>query len=291
MLTDDASSDDLETYFLPCGRSLSLESFLSDEVSLVHLDEDGKQSFLRGDGIVHLMSVKRHSGFKSQGISCAESAGDETLIFAGFHKCFPDVGSLVPRHVDLNAFFAGIAGGGDHYVCSAHGDVVGCCIVLCRNAVIAYQLSQDLHGFRTLKRYLSYESGNILNFDVSEDMSFDPGEVLILVGSIYYHQEFVLVLSVDDEVVHNSAILVAHRGVSCLTVMHSGIIVGKKIIQVCDGIRTLDGDLAHVGYVKNTAGSSYSVMFCNNSRRVLYRHFPACEGYHFAAVFEMRLIE
>ena len=221
MFTDDTAAGNFKSDFLPCGRSLPLEGFLTDEVSLVHLDEDGKKGFLRCDGVVHLMSVKRHSGFKSQSVSGAQSAGNEAAVLAGFHESFPDNGSFILRHIDLNAFFSGVACGGYHDVSPAHGNIIFCGIVFLRDILDVYELGKDLHGSGALKGYLSDCVRDIFDGNISESVSLDPVEVLILVGCVYYQKELILIFSVGDKVVNNAAVIVAHRGVSCLTVCHT----------------------------------------------------------------------
>ena len=122
-------------------------------------------------------------------------------------------------------------------------------------------------------------------------MSLDPVRILFPVARVHDHEVPVSRDPVNDQIVHCSALLVAHRTVACLPVLHDGIVVGEQPVQVADCIRSLHDHFTHMGYVKQAAGRTYGHMLADHAGLVLYRHLKAAELHHFSPAPQVRLIQ
>ena len=73
-----------------------------------------------------------------------------------------------------------------------------------------------------------------------------PSPVLVDVCGVDDDEEVILAHLIDEQVVHRTAILVAHHAIENLSRLHATHVVGEDMIDVSLGIRTLYSHLAHV---------------------------------------------
>jgi len=73
-----------------------------------------------------------------------------------------------------------------------------------------------------------------------------PRHILLAIGGVDNDKEPISGLSIDDKVVDDAAILLAHLGVHRMTRAESRDVVGEKSLQARLGIVTIDVKAAHV---------------------------------------------
>ena len=262
MLSEDAAARYLEADSSLLERLIRLEGSLSDEVRLVHLYGKVQTCRARADVLVQLVAVERHRCFHSERVSGAESARDESVVLARGYESFPYVGSLVCRHVDLEAVLACVARAGDHHRDALEVAVKDAGVVAGRDVFLIYHLLQDLLGVRALQGYLAVLVADVLELYAVDLVIAHPGEVLVSVSSIDYNEVVVLALHIYDEVIDCAAVLIAHRGISCEPRLKVCVIVGQQQVEEVLRLRSLNEYLAHVGNVEQSALCSDRHVLC-----------------------------
>jgi len=99
-------------------------------------------------------------------------------------------------------------------------------------------------------------------------------EVFVGVASVYDDEESVLGSFVDNQVIDNPAVLMAHDGVKRLADLKSLHIVGNQKVEKSFGIVPFDKDLSHMTDVEEPDALSASEMFVDDPG-VLNRQFPS----------------
>ena len=291
MLSEDAAACDLEAYSSLLERLICFECSLADEVRLVHLYCEVETCCSRADVIIEFMAVERHCSFHSERVSCAECAWDESVILTCSDESFPDVSSLVCRHVDLESVLACVACTGDHYRDSLEVCIEDACIVACRDVFLVNYFLEYVLGIRTLEGNLTVLIANIRELYTVDLVIAHPCEVLVCVSSIDYYEVVVLGLHIYNEVIDGTAVLIAHRGVSCESRLKVCVIVCQEQIEEVLSLLTLNENFAHVGNVEQSALSSDCHVLCFDTCSVLYRKKEAAEFDYLAAVLKMGIIE
>ena len=118
-----------------------------------------------------------------------------------------------------------------------------------------------------------------------------PGKILVLVGCIHHYKIVIVMHFVDDQVIHRTAIFIAHGAVAGLPVLHDRIIIGQEMIQIRNCVRSLHQDLAHMGDVEKSAACPYSHMFLDHSGLILDRQNVSAELHHLAPALHMLVIQ
>ena len=122
-------------------------------------------------------------------------------------------------------------------------------------------------------------------------MGGNPRCILVVVGSIDNQQVAVLTQTVGNQVIHNAALVVAHRAVADLAVLHVAEIVGQQHLDVVQGVRSGEDDFAHVGDIEQSRLFSDSHVFCDNTGTVLNRQQVAGKGDDLAAQGNVTVIQ
>ena len=63
-------------------------------------------------------------------------------------------------------------------------------------------------------------------------MVLHPIDIFFTICRIHNHQIFLLVITVYNQVVHHSAVLVAHYAVADLTIIHVCEIIGQYVVDI-----------------------------------------------------------
>ena len=77
-------------------------------------------------------------------------------------------------------------------------------------------------------------------------MGLHPLEILILICCIYHYKIAVVPYLVHDQVIHHTAIFIAHGAVAGLAIGHDRIVIGQDHVQVLLCITASADDLPHV---------------------------------------------
>ncbi|GBF26187.1 hypothetical protein MnTg02_01224 [bacterium MnTg02] len=96
--------------------------------------------------------------------------------------------------------------------------------------------------------------------------------------------------TINNQVVHNTAVLVAHGGILCPEGRQFANIVDGHFLQIGGGIFATDEKLSHVRNVKNANRISYALMFFFDTP-VLHRHAIAAELDHLGAKPDVNLVQ
>ena len=115
--------------------------------------------------------------------------------------------------------------------------------------------------------------------------------ILVLVGGVDHQEIAVLLLLVDNQIIHNAASFIAHGAVAGLTVIHMGIIVGQKMIQVFYRIGSGQQDFPHMGHIEQTALGPHGHVLLDESGGILDRKEVAGKGDHLAAQGGVNVVE
>ena len=118
-----------------------------------------------------------------------------------------------------------------------------------------------------------------------------PLEVFVCVGRINNYEVVVVSSLVNDQVIYCSALLVAHRTVTGLPVLHVCEVVGQNVVQVLQAVRSGNQNLPHVGYIEETNSSSYCHVLLLDAGLVLNWKNESAEWDHLSAVLHMSFVK
>ena len=112
-------------------------------------------------------------------------------------------------------------------------------------------------------------------------MLLHPSPILIDVGSIDDEEEIILAHLIYEQIIHRSTILITHHAVKDFPYWNSSNIIGKNVVDIALGIRTLHSDLAHVGDVEETYMFTNSQMLWSNTSILIKQgHIETPKGDH-----------
>ena len=104
----------------------------------------------------------------------------------------------------------------------------------------------------------------------------NPSPVLVNISCIDDQEVAVCSHLIDQQVVHYTAIFVAHHAIENLSGIHLGDVVRKDMVDVTLGIGTTYQDLAHVTDVKDATSLTYGLMLVDDAR-ILDGHVETSE--------------
>ena len=100
----------------------------------------------------------------------------------------------------------------------------------------------------------------------------------------------VLPEAIDDEVVHDAPILLAHRGVEGTAILQFAQVVGDHILQALKGPRSPHGHFSHVRDIKQTRRLSDRLMLSDDPGE-LDGHLPPRERHKTSALGCLEVIK
>lgn len=291
VLPRDAPAGDKESDPLSCERAARFDRAFADEVGLLHLDGKVQARFERRDLVVHLVPVERHRRLKAQGVPRAEAAGDETFFASCIEQCVPELRSVGGFAVEFVAVLAGVAGLGDD--AGDFGDLafLDKRIVFFGDRGRVGELCEDVAGAGTLERDLRPVVRRILEQDRAREVIPHPGDVLLAVCGVDHDHEPFGVEPVDDEIVDDAPVFIAHRAVADLTVGHGGEVVGHQAVEVRQCVRAGKEDFAHVRDVEEAGLLTHRHVFGDHAGGVLDGEKIARERDDFPAERHMAVVK
>ena len=142
-----------------------------------------------------------------------------------------------------------------------------------------------------MQGYLPIEVTTVLQVNLkSLSLLLHPSPVLIDVGSIDDEEEIIFAHLIDQEVVHRTAILIAHHTIIYLTNGSIGDIICKDVLHITLCIFALYRDLSHVRDVKETTLMSHGQVLQLNVL-ILNGHAEIGKRCHECPFCDMSLIE
>jgi hypothetical protein len=115
------------------------------------------------------------------------------------------------------------------------------------------------------------------------DLPADPREVLVDVAGVDAKEKILRAAHVNEQVVHDAAVRVAHRGVKHTAGKKPGDVVRDEVIQKLRRVRPAHIDFAHVAHVEQAGGAPHREVLGEDAL-VLHRHFPAGKIHDASAV-------
>ena len=106
--------------------------------------------------------------------------------------------------------------------------------------------------------------------------------VLILVGGVCADKDVAVRNFVDQDVVHETAMIVEQAGILSLALIEPGDGVGGECIGALDRSRSVNLDLAHVADIEQSDGLADSIVLVDDAG-ILDGHVPAAEIDHFGS--------
>ncbi len=236
------------------------------------------------------MAVQRHAGLQAQRVAAGQAARDQALVGAGRGQRRPQVLGVGGGAEDLEAVLAGVAGAGQPDLTVRHGGGQQR-VVLEGGQVGVGELGQDAVGLGAL------DGEQRVGVAVVADDGVEAGRALgqgvqhhLGVGGVGDHQVLVLRGAVDDQVVQDAAVLAADHGVAGAQHAERGDEADQRVVEQLAGLRTGDGDLAHVREVEQTGlGADGEVLLALAA--VAQRHVPAREVGHGGAERAVQRVE
>ena len=257
------------------------ESLATYELRFVELAENA-QSCHHGRYVGReFVAIKRQSHLEAQCVATSQSAG---LAASAGDEFVPALADVVMRTIDFKSVLTRISRAA-HDNCASL--VMAAAVTLEANgldgvecefgALQSKHLLNHLLRVGTLHRQLSVEVGAVLYVDViTLGMLSHPCPVLVDVCGIDDDEEVILAHLIHKEVIHRTTVLIAHHAIENLSRFHSPNIVGKDMVDVSLGIRTLDSYLAHVGHIEHSTGIAHSLVLVLDVG-ILDRHVESAE--------------
>lgn len=195
------------------------------------------------------MSVEGESGFDTEGVSRAKSAGFDS----GFVEGIPECGGVRCAADQFKTVFTGIARS-----CSEGGyssDFDGRGAEKCEGFEVFRLLGEGVDNFGgsgALDGNHCGFAGLIGERDSGREEGFDVREVFLVVCGIDDHAVGVGSDSVNDNVVNDSASCVGEHGILTLVIGEGGNIVDGDVLEEFEDIFTSEGEASHVGDIKHS---------------------------------------
>ena len=118
----------------------------------------------------------------------------------------------------------------------------------------------------------------------------DVVPILVHIRGVDHQEEMLLRKAVDQQIVHDTALLVWKTAVLNLSWDELTHIVGRYLLKERQGIRAFDEKFAHVAYVKHSSLLTHCSMLMAQTA-VLYGHIVAGKRHHLRAQRDVYLLK
>src|SRR5690606_38547822 len=119
---------------------------------------------------------------------------------------------------------------------------------------------------------------------------FQPGEILVDIGSVNHHLVTVRSEPVNENIVHHGAVAVAQGGVLGLHVVQLVHIVDRRALKESPGPGSSNKKVTHVGYVEKSRRLAHGLVLLAYAG-ILHRHDEPREGDHLGIERHMRFVQ
>ena len=193
--------------------------------------------------------------------------------------------------IKLESVLSGITCTADY-----HTFTVPFCLIICIESEVCCRgksenIQYSFLCIRTLNGELSPTVRLVDYFNVEFScLLFDPCEVLVYIGCVHNEKEMLrLELSVNEEIIYDTTVRMAHHTIKNLTRLETTDLIGKYKVNECLSIWSTDENLTHVRNVEHTHIVADSVVLIHNVR-ILDRHIESCKRTHFGAKCHMTVM-
>ena len=224
---------------------------ISEILAFYKLGNPSQSGFDRRRGIVQIISIQAEAHFKTKRIAGTESDRLDTEFRACLEHGIPYLHRRFRIEVEFKTTCTGIAGIGNN-------DIRFACKLTVRKGIIrefgkvdGSQFLQCLDSLRTLYGKLCHAVGSILQFGALRIMRHTPVPVLLYIGSIDNQQILLRLILIDEQVVHNTAILIGKASVLHFTGSKGCHIIRSNFLQKVQSVRTLHPKFSHMGDIEH----------------------------------------
>ncbi len=224
----------------------ALQRLAADERPFVELDDPAKACFVRVYRLRNFVAIERELGLEAQAIARAEADRLEAVVVPLFKQAIPYGCGVLVRKEELEAILARIAGTRDDRRDVPQERARRDAMEGDRRDVDVDDPRENCLGAWPLQREHCRLVGDVLDLhhEVVRVLPH-PGEVLVGIGGVDDH-EVAVGQVVDEDVVDDPDVRVAHQGVVGQTLFDGRNILGGYRLKKGQGIRATDVDLAHM---------------------------------------------
>ena len=175
--------------------------------------------------------------------------------------------------VELKTILAGVTGAGDQAADVAdlsESETVGADGA----QVHRCQPLKDGGRARPLQRQLGIVVAGVIHFSLESILRLDVREILLAIGSVDADEVMSIGELVDDNVIHEGALLGEQGGVLRLPHRETGGIVAGDLLHQVQRLRPANLNFPHVAYVEQARRRAHGQMLGDDAA-VLHRHVPA----------------
>ena len=244
MLTGDAAINHLDTQTLIAGRILQ-ERILADKALLIHLDGKIQAQLMAERFFVHFMTVKRHRGFHAERVAGAQPGRDHPKGTPMLHEEIKQALGKGVGAIKFEAVFARIAGPReDDFHPFQSQRFKG--VVFLGDIGQRDKLFYDLDGQRSLESQLSGGRAGVFKLSITQKARLNPVGILLRIGGIDDQEIFLLIETVNQNVIHHSTLGIGQERIACCAVLERRNIVGNEVLNGSEGILSTQINLSHV---------------------------------------------
>ena len=249
------------------------QGFAANELRLVELHKHRQSGHDGRNVLTQLVAIERQPHLEAQRVATAEAAG----LHLGGYQLVPALADVVVRGIYFESVLTRVTGTRDdglaYHLAGVEHQI---------RALKPQHRLDDMLRLRPLNGYLSVKVGLVLQFDVEAlGLLLHPRPVLVDVGGVDDQEEIVLAQLVDQQVVHRSAVFVAHHAVENLPHRHVCDVVGEDMVHVALGLAAPYCHLAHVAHVEQSdVFTDGGMLGCNTCILIKQRHVEASELDH-----------
>jgi len=250
--------------------------------------DDPSQSTCQGiDFRTDFMPVEREPRLQPEAVPRTETGQLEAMGLARFENPVGHAGRFSRGDENLHAILPGVAGPADDDTGLKEGFLLKM-KTLQPGCVESAGFPENIERLGSLEGQQSKLFRNVIHKALEADGLFlNPFNILCGIGRIDAKQILLVPYTVDDKIVNNPAILVAHDGVKGGSLGESFDIIGHEVIEEGTGLPAMDANLSHVADIKEAGRFTDRAMLLHDGA-VLHRHFPSGEGHHAGTVVRMK---
>ena len=137
-------------------------------------------------------------------------------------------------------------------------------------------------GFRALDSQLGGTVGRVFQFRAYRIMAHAPIPILVDITSIDYQEVFFRFIMVDQQVVHDTSLVIREASILSLANRQHGSVVRSDALDESQRVRAFYPELTHVGNIEHTDAVHNGHVFVDNTG-VLDRHVETCKFMHFGS--------
>ena len=260
----------------------------SNKIVFIQLGDPAQPRLQRRGTLIDIIAIETVFFLQAQGVACPQADRSDVKFLPGGKDLLPDRPGMLAVKVQFKSRFPGIAGRGDNHLHPGEHAFAKPVKLNLREIHVGEFLEG---GFRLfpLHRQLGDAVADVLYRHPFQAIFPDPGFILIEVGGVD-HQQVVIAAIVDDQVVDDPTIGIAHRAVLGLVDGDLGGVIDGEAVDHLQGPGAAQDDLPHVRHIEDAHGGAHPPVLLQDAA-VLDRHLKAGKIDHLGAQAHVFLVE